>query len=415
MKRILLLALVLLFARNPAKSQYWQPVPSGTNANLLSVSFGSLNVGYISGKDSLLLRTLDGGRTWKPLAHSGFTFGIGNTDIIHVNFLSADTGYAIVGDVDFPIYNGLLFKTTDSGKIWKPVNPGNIAASRTFFFDAGNGFVIGSAFFAGKTVIRQKSGVWLLQQQFSFDPREFLYGIDFRNQKTGIVGGHDGYVHRTFDGGDTWDTVKTVVDSMINTLKFLSDGTIMAGTDNDGGAIIVSHDTGRTWSIDMSTLTFAYPDIKGLAVSKRDSFIAVGHGALGTAGIILWQVGLFANSQITTHRLNAVAMRDDSVAYVVGDSGTIYSNRSAVLHVPINGFAAATINLYPNPATEVCYTKASWKHTIKVYDALGRLVLSILTPAFRHTIPLNGLRAGTYLIQVMDASGRVGYQQLVVQ
>lgn len=415
MKRILLLALILLAGLKPAKSQYWQPVASGTKGNLLSVSFGSQKVGYISGTDSLLLRTVDGGLSWKPVAHNGLLLGVGNPDIIHVNFLSADTGFAIIGDVEFPIYRGILFKTTDSGKTWTSVMPGNIAAARTYFFDAGNGYVIGSAFFAGYTVIQQSGGIWGHEKMFSYNPREFLYGIDFRNKNTGIVGGHGGLVYRTFDGGNTWDTVKTIVDSAINDLKFLSDRTILAGSDNDGAAILISHDTGRTWNLDMSTLTFAYPDIKGLAVSKRDSFIAIGHASFATAGIIIWQDGAFANNFATPQRLNAIAMRDDSVAYIVGDSGTIYTNRSAVLDVANSEVSAMELRVFPNPANDIFYTESVRLHTLRIYDALGRLVDEKKQPANSHAISVASLSAGIYVIQAIAENGTAVVRKVVLE
>jgi hypothetical protein len=298
------------------------------------------------------------------------------------------------------------------------VTTGNIAAARTFFFDADNGYEIGSAFFAGKTVIRQAGGAWGAEWNLSYRPDEFLYGIDFRASSTGIVGivgGHGGFVHRTFNGGATWDTVKTVVDSTINALKFVSDRTILAASDNDGGALLISHDTGRTWSIDMSTLTFAYPDIKGLAVSRRDSFIAVGHTSFGSSGIILWQDGLFANNYMTPQRLNAVAMRNDSVAYIVGDSGSIYTNRQAFLGLPGGGAGLAGFSVFPNPATGACYTEAPWQHTLRLYDPVGRLVWTQAQARLRHSIPLDGLCPGIYVIQVLPEGRASAYRKLVVE
>jgi len=414
MKQMLLLTAALLMCCG-AQSQYWRPVTSGTNKQLASISFGSPQVGYISGSDSLLLRSLDGGVSWNVLHLTGLNMTFATPDIIHVNFISAATGYAIVGRLDNPVYSGVLYRTNDSGKTWSHVVTGNIAASRTFFFDADNGYEIGSAFFAGKTIIRQSGGVWGMEKTLSFDPSQFLYGIDFRNAQTGIVGGHNGYVHRTFNSGTTWDTVKTIVDSTINDLKFLNDRTIMAGTDDDGGGILVSYDTGRTWQVDFNTLTFAYPDIKGLAVSGRDSFIAVGHTSFGNTGIILWQDGAFANNFMTTQRLNAVTMRDDSVAYIVGDSGTIFTNRQSVLGVLPGGGRAAQLTLYPNPAAGICYTQAAYTHTLRLYDATGRLVRERPRPALTHTIELGDLCPGVYMLQSSSGQGETAYQKLVVE
>lgn len=407
--------MVVLCFNAGAQSSYWQGVPSGTTKNLVSVSFGSPRVGYISGAGGTLLRSLDGGISWSSLAYSGLGISPTTPDIIHLNFNSAATGYAIVSSIANPVYKGSLYKTTDSGRTWASVNAGNIAMSRTFFFDTANGFGIGAAFFAGRTLTKQTGGVWAPEQYFSFNPSQFLYGIDFRNTSVGIVGGYGGYVYRTFNGGSSWDTVKTPTDSNINSLKFLSNGTIMGATDNDGGAIIMSYDTGRTWTIDMNTLTFAYPDIKGLAVSKHDSFIAVGHASFGYSGIILWHNGTHVFNHMSVQHLNEVAMRDDSVAYVVGDSGTILTNRQAVLGVSGPANAASSLKVFPNPAARACFTEGDYLHSVKLYDAIGRHVLTQSQPAFRHTIPLEGFGCGVYILELISGNGRQDYRRLVVE
>jgi photosystem II stability/assembly factor-like uncharacterized protein len=415
MKQIPLLIAVLICG-SALRAQYWMPVLSGTTKHLASISFGSPQVGYIAGADSLLLRTVNGGITWSPVSYSGLSFPPGSPDIIHVNFISAGAGFAIVSSLVNPVYRGALYKTTDSGRSWSPVTTGNIAAARTFFFDAGNGYEIGSAFFAGKTVIRQSNGTWAPEKTFSYLPEEFLYGIDFRNISTGIVGGAGGYAHRTFDGGLTWDTVKTAVDSTINDLRFLSDRTIIGGSDENGGAIIISHDTGRTWHQDMNTLTFSYPDIKGIAVSRRDSFIAVGHASFGRTGLILWYDGLaVANNYPTAQRLNAVAMRDDSVAYIVGDSGAILTNRMALLGIPPDAGQAVPFTLYPNPASGRCNTAAPYLHTLRLYDAAGRLVRTFPREAFLHTIQLGDLCPGAYLLEVSSKGHAPTFHKLLVE
>ncbi len=416
MKQLLLLVTALVLSSNPSKAQsYWNPVSSGTQKQLLSISFGSSKVGYISGEDSTLLRTLDGGMTWTPLASSGMGFGLANRDIIHVNFVSAGTGYAITSDHDNPVYKGTLYKTSDSGRTWTTVNAGNIAMARTFFFDADNGFGIGSAFFAGYTLVKQSAGAWGPTQQFSFDPSKFLFGIDFYNSSTGIVGGHRGYVYRTFNGGTTWDTVKTAVDSTINDLKFLNAHTILGASDNDGCAMIISYDTGRTWQLETNTLTFSYPDIKGLVRSPHDSFIAVGHSQFATSGIILWDRQGIIYNYISTQRLNAVAMQSDSIAYTVGDSGLILTNRQAAAGITPAKTSLSLLQIYPNPASDYCNTSAQGLHRINLYDMTGRLVVAQQGLAMQHTISLGALGRGVYLVQVIGEDGMQVCRRLVVQ
>jgi photosystem II stability/assembly factor-like uncharacterized protein len=417
MKRLIVLATALLLVHTHSLAQgfYWHKVASGTTKKLTSISFGNGQVGYISGTSGLLLRSTDGGLTWGSLAYSGLVLSLASPDIIHVNFLSAATGYAVVGNAANPVYTGSLYRTNDSGKTWQAINAGNIAIARTFFFDANNGFCIGSAFFAGQTIVKQTSATWGPEKQFSYDPSRFLYGIDFRNAAVGIVGGDSGYVYRTFNGGASWDTVKTVVDSTINSLKFLSDRTILAGTNNDGCGVLISNDTGRTWQFEMYTLTFAYPDIKGIVASKRDSFIAVGHASLASAGVILWHDSGHVYNEMTTQRLNDVAMRDDSTAYAVGDSGLILTKRRPPLRIGGPGGNTEHIQVYPNPAPGYCTVEATYLHTIRMFDALGRLVLQEDKPAKKHSLVLGHLSRGVYILEALGEQRSAFYQRIIVE
>lgn len=390
-------ALSLLAFCAAAQNDYWQPVPSGIDKSLASVSFGSPGVGYIGGADSTLLRTVDGGISWQALGHAGMPLSASWPDIVHLDFVSASTGYAVVSSLEYPQYRGALCKTTDSGHSWIVIDSINIAAARSFFFDEQNGFVIGSQFFAGKTLHRMRQERWDASKFFSYDPSAFLKAIDFFDTSLGIVGGDGGQVYRSFDGGLSWDTVQTVVDTAINALKFLNAHTVLAGSDNNGGALLISYDTGRTWQIDPNTLTFSYPALKDIAVSPRDSFIAVGHVWGFPWGIILWIRNGVVYNMGASQYLNAVAMRDDSVAFIVGDSGLILSNRAAILNVPpvqLPGW-----RIYPNPASGFCHAEAAFPFTFQLYDMKGSLVRSADKPAVQHRISLRGLVPGVYLLR----------------
>ena len=98
--------LLILFLTLQTKAQnIWEQVVSGTSQNLFSISFGTPAVGYIGGADSTLLKTTDGGVTWTAVNYSGLTFGQTEKDIIHLNFINADTGFAIISNL-FPYVLG---------------------------------------------------------------------------------------------------------------------------------------------------------------------------------------------------------------------------------------------------------------------------------------------------------------------
>jgi photosystem II stability/assembly factor-like uncharacterized protein len=399
------------------QNNYWSKVTSGTNKNLLSVSFGSSLVGYISGSDSLLLKTTDGGNSWVKLNYTGLQFNLAARDIIHLNFINSSTGYAIVSNFKIPDYLGQLYKTINGGATWTAVTSGNIASYSTFFYDENNGYQVGSAFFAGLTLEKMTAGVWGADKNFGWDASHFLYTIDCRNNNTCITGGSGGNVYRTFNGGASWDTVITSTDSAIRSIKFINDSYIIAATDNPMGGIIISNDTGRTWQNDMNTLTFYYPQLKSIVRSVKDSFIAVGKVSFSSpnAGVILCGGSSFPSNFGTEQPLNAVAMSNDSIAYAVGDSGLILSNRHKLLDINEQASQEPGITLYPNPSKGQFMINAETMFSISVYDVVGKLIQQDDELSKEHTISLSGHISGIYLVKVRTIAGEEYYRKLMLE
>jgi photosystem II stability/assembly factor-like uncharacterized protein len=415
MKLTILLFVLLSTALNGHSQSYWNSINSGTQKKLLSISFGNNTVGYISGADSLLLKSNDGGLSWNALVQTGLDFSASSKDIVNINFVDANTGYVVVSNFENPQYQGALYKTVDGGQSWVAQAPGNIAAYRSFFFDENNGYLVGSAFFAGHVVTKLSAGTWGNYFNFNYNPDAFLYAIDFRNSATGIIGGSDGYVYRTFNGGTSWDTVKTVTDSIINSIIFLDDSTILAATDNSSCAMLLSLDTGRTWAFDMSSATFAYPVMKSVVRSPKDYFISVGYSWNNNqTGVIYRAANGSVLTSSATQPLYEVTMRDDSVAFAVGDSGLIISNYKFLLGIEGTGNTPSVVNVYPNPSSGIFTIETKNRHTVSVYDLTGRLVLTDNTPSVKRTIDLGKQAKGIYEIEIKGEADIV-FQKLVLQ
>jgi photosystem II stability/assembly factor-like uncharacterized protein len=415
MKQIIII--ILLFAGSQSFGQqqpYWHNVPSGTTKKLLSISFGNATTGYIGGEDSLLLKTTDGGETWHPIFLTGVLLPLGADDIVDVEFLSASVGYITATNHTFPYLRGDVYKTINGGSSWTMVDAGNTAAYRTHFFSEGEGYVIGSAFFSGNVVSKIEGGLPADYHYFSNNPSAFNLSIDFRNTQTGIVGGETGQVYRTFDGGSTWDTIQaSPLDTAIHAIKFLNDSTILAAT---VGVLLISHDTGSTWDTDFSSLTFDYPVMKAITFSLKDSFIAVGNGeTVPEDGLIYWNDHTANKFQHVDHPLYSVAMSNDTVAYAVGDSGLIVTNKTA----PVNGINAPAsivekLKLYPNPTTGTCTTMLPITHTIKVYDISGKLILTRDKPALKQSLNLSAYASETYYLDIETELGKIS-RKLILQ
>ena len=415
MKTFLTLFAMLVATTLTAQQQpYWNMVPSGTTKKLLSISFGDTATGYIGGMDSLMLKTIDGGLTWHPVPLTGISMGVGENDVVDVDFLSATTGYITITNHNFPYLLGSVYKTVNGGSSWTLVDAGNTAAYRTHFLSEGNGFVIGSAFFAGNVVSKLNGGTPADYHAFSNEPTVFNLCIDFYDAQTGIIGDGEGKIYRTFDGGVHWDTVSaTGTDTAIYAIRFLNDSTILAAT---VGVLIISTDHGLTWQTDFNSLTFDYPIAKAIVLSAKDSFVAAGTSiTTPEKGIIYWHDHVANRRELTDQPLFDVAACTDSVTYAVGDSGLIVTNRTApVVGIHTPSLLEKQLKIYPNPTSGICTTTLPVTHTVKVYDISGRLILTKNKPALKQSLNLSAYASGTYYLNIETGEGKIN-RKLVLQ
>ena len=122
----------------------WTTQNSGVTARLRGVSAVSEQVAWASGSGSTVLRTTDGGATWKTL-----TVTTDKLDFRDIDAIDAQTAYALsIGNGDA----SRIYKTTDGGQTWtlqfKNDNPKAFLDAMSFW-DADHGVVFGDSI-AGK-------------------------------------------------------------------------------------------------------------------------------------------------------------------------------------------------------------------------------------------------------------------------
>ncbi len=190
----------------------------------------------------------------------------GNYALFNVYFVNDLTGF-ILGN------QGLILKTIDGGKTWR-----NISAASTqilyqikFLPDGKNGFIVGKR----GTVLKTTDGgdSWSKMQPLS---HKYLSSIDFLNEKVGLIVGGGGSIFRTDDGGKSWDKIEVKEVRGLNKVKFVSDDMVIIAANK--GMLLISDDSGYSWKL-FDTNTFV--DLNDVTKTPRgDIFLSAIFGTI---------------------------------------------------------------------------------------------------------------------------------------
>lgn len=139
--------------------------------NLNAVYFVNPETGWIAGEFGLVLKTLDGGRTW-----SSQTYGGDRPQLFAVMFRDKLTGWS-VGQ------QGTVLKTTDGGRNWIAVDTGTRRNLYGISFEDERGLIVGE----GIVMASQDNGaIWTRLK--SMPEERWLSGAAIRNRQAIIVG-----------------------------------------------------------------------------------------------------------------------------------------------------------------------------------------------------------------------------------
>ena len=144
---------MILFILALLSVPHWTVQTSGVKARLRGVSAVSDRVAWVSGANSTVLRTVDGGATWEKLTVTSDTL-----DFRDIDAIDAETAYVL------SIGNGPLsriYKTTDGGKTWTlqfRIEDPRVFLDAMSFWDANNGIAFGDSFNSHMFVLTTKDG-----------------------------------------------------------------------------------------------------------------------------------------------------------------------------------------------------------------------------------------------------------------
>ena len=262
----------------------WEQVESGVTQDLNSVFFICLNRGTIVGDEGVILRSGDGGNNWVAQ----------NSGVMENLYGVSYYGYNVILVVGT---SGTILYTNNSGSNWTTLQTGIMgtyhscqmvnetvgvavgvnAIYQPFFTRTNDGWNTweSSSFYiehdsvlyegrltdvyflntsvglataivdvpAGGAIVRTFDGGNTWETVFFYD--EALFSIDFTQEGVGYaVGDHGGFV-QTSDGGESWQEVETGVNTLLRAVDFSNQttGTVVG----DYGIILRTENGGSDW------------------------------------------------------------------------------------------------------------------------------------------------------------------------
>lgn len=242
--------------------KHWQSVDIPTDVDFYRVCFVNEKQGWIAGGRirmaptneqmahderggyGYIFHTIDGGNTWEC------QYGQRGRHIFGLHFIDEKIGYAC-GEL------GFLLKSDDGGKSWRELPSTNTRRwlYGITFKDKINGFIVGES----ETVLKTNDGgdSWVkveapADQQF-YGFRVFYRDITL-NGSTGCIVGQNGAVLISHDSGQTWQPTATFIDPKVREfLDFTSVDFVtprlgcIAG--ELGTGMMLTEDGGKSWTL----------------------------------------------------------------------------------------------------------------------------------------------------------------------
>ncbi len=364
--------------------------------------------------DAGIFRSIDGGGSWTTL-NNGLTTYVTST------FIASDT-LLIAATANGP------FRSTDGGLNWMHVDtslsyiPNAFAVIDTCFFAGVSANFVRS----GGIYISTNSGrSWVLRSS-SINVSAFAV-ISNGLGGTGLFGGTYSGVFRSMDNGASWVSLNSGLTDISVDALISNDKNLYAGTTN--GNVFLSTDEGVTWN----SIGTSLPRLPVRSLAANDNIIVAGtdDGAYGSTdrGItwIALNLGNWGDQAVQT-----VVIQDSLVFGALSGTPFIGSGVWRCLTSKLvtgvderNNRILSNFNLlqnFPNPfnpTTVITYQlPMNTLVTLKVYDALGRLVRTLVNEnqtAGTHSVTFNAsnLSSGVYFYR-LSAGNFVSTKKLML-
>ena len=229
----------------------------GYSVALWGLSFADKATGWAVGKNGLIFKSEDGGKSWKVKSKSYNSY---------VYFLDSKTGWNIAHD--FKPGKDAIVKTNNSGDTWKIQKEFDAHADiRFFFINPSTGWAVGEEWQqtnSGATIhnffilhTKDSGKTWVPQFEEKEGKRQRrgvgldIFFIDFN---VGWAVGSEGFILHTEDGGKHWVRHQSGTRAQLRRVQFVDDkrGWIIGNKVTDEGStsiILHSSDGGGHWQV----------------------------------------------------------------------------------------------------------------------------------------------------------------------
>jgi photosystem II stability/assembly factor-like uncharacterized protein len=430
---------VLFLLPSPTNAQHapWQTIlplsQDSMEYNFVDVSFSDPQNGTalgwaldlrnpFGGYQTVLKRTRNGGRTWTG-QRSPVNGGVTIKEAKFNKIFSVDSLHVVaMGD------SGKIIATSDAGEHWRQVDSTRIWRYMDISFSDKLHGVACTDY--GHIITTSDAG-----QTWQIDPKKFVYAEGLRSVCAISPNSFYGLSYfynmmlRTFDNGHTWDTTLLISDDFAGSsgkqlykIYFIGSnvGFIVGGDKVGGwnGFIARTSNGGTSWDT-VYDHSFDNEPIRAVAFADNmHGVAATGSGVRVTSdGGLTWKL-----DSITT----TTQPFGDGVAYPSLNTMFVCSSQgfsgSIVGFLPSNDVAigqslSQSINLYPNPATSEIHLQlpaSAHGYTIEISDLLGRVVRRLSNVHDRISITRESLSSGTYFIRGYSVAGEAFTSSVVL-
>lgn len=209
----------ILKTQNGGQSWKKQYSCTGENNYLNSMHFHSENIGWAQ-TGRYLLKTTDGGDNWEQMNVDSADY----SNSYSVFFINENTGWLLNENID----EYSVLKTTDGGMDWRKIDvpvttdlPAcEFSLNAVFFVDENTGWIVG----AGGIILKSTDGgeSWI-EQKNENDWIYDLFSVYFVSETKGWAVGSYGIILSTTDGGITWNPQLSHTDNSLYDLTFVSE------------------------------------------------------------------------------------------------------------------------------------------------------------------------------------------------